>query len=113
MRRFLIDSSTLVSFFGVATTSSERSTFVRRWPSVPLSVALALEYFFSVVIAAPERIAALSADLPLMTVSLLLLLLLARLPILVTLSQSSDMMNFLLVGGLFGLDNWLVGCLLM
>ena len=31
-------SDTLVSVFGGAMISSARSTFVRRWPSVPLSV---------------------------------------------------------------------------
>lgn len=37
VRRFFIASRTFVSFFCVATTSSDRSTLVRRWPSVPLS----------------------------------------------------------------------------
>ena len=96
--------------------SSERSTFVRRWPSVPALLAyktqvvvssgcegdggvLRLEHtvfpaanFFSVAMICPLRWAALRAPFPLTTVSRWPAPPFVLLPILVTVSQSSAMM---------------------
>jgi len=122
--------------FFVATGPSARSTFVRRWPSGLLPVCLckevcqcvvvvvgfvgrtltfAVENFFSVPTTAPLRCAALSALLPLIVVSRCVAPgPRALLPILVTDSQSSDMMGTVCVrvfdwraGGLWDkLEGW-------